>query len=111
MIVSITSLKLKSPWHYFKFVVRGMRVMKQINETPYLKKRTIGIWLTHYTMTLWESEHDMKLFVRSGDHLTSIKESRNIAEEIKTYTYSATQLPSWKEGKILLLQFGKIIHY
>ena len=61
-----------------------------------------GFWTTHYTMTLWKNEADLKDFARSGAHLKYMKTSGKIAKAIKTLTIDATEIPSWKEAKAML---------
>lgn len=58
--------------------------------------------MKHYTMTLWESEQDLKLFASSGAHLDAMKSSKEIAREIRTITIDADKLPNWKEAEKLL---------
>ena len=61
-------------------------------------------------MTLWETEHDLKEFARSGSHLEAMKNSRQIAKEIRTLTIDAEVLPNWKEAK-KMLEGGKVITF
>ena len=65
----------------------------------------------HYTMTLWESEEDLKAFAASGAHLEAMKKGASIAREIRTLTIDGEQLPDWKTAKELLKKEGKGIMY
>ena len=65
----------------------------------------------HYTMTLWESEEDLKAFAASGAHLEAMKKGASIAREIRTLTIDATELPDWKTAKKMLEKEGKSITY
>jgi len=73
-----------------------------------MKKR--GIWTKHYTMTLWNSEQELKDFARSGAHLAAMKEGGKISKEIRTYTYDADTLPDWKTA-FDLLKTAKVVKY
>lgn len=64
----------------------------------------------HYTMTLWNSDAELKEFAKSGAHLEAMKKSKNIAKEIRTITIDTDSLPSWKEAK-KLLENGKVFKY
>lgn len=86
------------------------KIVKQLNQSNCKAFKVSGIWISHYTMSLWENEEEMKRFARSGAHLDAMKASKEIANEIITSTLDADQLPSWKEAK-KLLEKGKVIRY
>ena len=65
----------------------------------------------HYTMTLWDNEADLKAFASTGAHLEAMKKSKEIAKEIRIYTYDADSLPSWKEAKQLLASKAKVYQF
>ncbi len=79
-----------------------MNILKQLKTTNCKAFKKRGIWTKHYTMTLWESEQQLKDFARSGAHLEAMKTSKSIASEIKTYTYDADKLPDWNSALKLL---------
>ena len=110
MKVTITSIELKGPLQFFALSTRAMKIVKQLKSTNYKDFKKQGFWTKHYTMTLWNSEQEIKEFARSGAHLEAMKESRRIAKEIQTITIEANNLPSWKEAKELLKK-GKIISF
>lgn len=111
MKVTITSLELRSPLHFFALSYRAMKIMMQLQKTPCVKKRTRGFWTKHYTMTLWNSENDLKDFAKVGAHLTAMKDGKSVAKEIRTLTYEANSLPSWKDAKALIHEKGKVTRY
>ena len=111
MKITITSLKLKSIWHFFKFSLLGMKVLGQLKDSKRVKQRTVGFWRMHYTMTLWNNEQEMREFARTSHHLTGMQRSREIADEIRIYTYDGDELPGWKEAIALLHSNGRIIKY
>ena len=110
MKVTITSIELKGPLKFFGLSKRAMGIIKQLQASNYKGFKKKGFWTTHYTMTLWESEEDLKAFATSGAHLQAMKESAQIAKEIRTLTIDAEELPNWKEA-IALLQTAKPIVY
>lgn len=110
MKVTITSLELKSPLNFFALSLSALKIMKQLKTTNYLGFKKRGVWKTHYTMTLWETEEDMKDFYLSGAHLDAMKNSKLIAKEIRTITIEADKLPSWKKAKQLLTN-GKVYKF
>jgi hypothetical protein len=110
MKVTITSLELKGPMKFFALSAEAFKIMKQMRGTGHLAFKKRGIWTTHYTMSLWPNEESMKAFARSGAHLEAMKHSKEIAKEIRTFTYDAAELPNWKMAKELLKQ-AKIIRY
>ncbi|QCK16650.1 DUF3291 domain-containing protein [Mangrovivirga cuniculi] len=110
MKATITSIKLKKPWHFFVLSKMALRIFKQLKTTKCKQYKSTGFWTLHYTMTLWEEESDMKEFAKSGAHLEAMKRSSNIASEIHTITINAKNLPTWKEAKLLLGK-GKVLRY
>ena len=111
MKATITSIELKGPLKFFALSAQALQIVKQLKSTKHKAFKKRGFWTTHYTMTLWASEEDLKAFAHSGAHLNAMKMSKDIAKEIRTITIDAEQLPSWKEAKALLLREGKVIEY
>lgn len=110
MKATITSIELKGPFKFFALSARALKIIKQLKATNYKDFKKKGIWTKHYTMTLWESEKDLREFATSGAHLEAMKESAKIAKEIRTITIEANKLPSWEEA-ILLLERAKVYKY
>jgi len=102
MKATITQINLKSPFHFFRLSLYALNIVRQLQKSKYVEFKKTGIWTTHYTMTLWNSEQDMKEFARSGAHLESMKVSKKIASKIKAVTIDAESLPDWKTAKQLL---------
>lgn len=84
--------------------------MKQLKATQYKEFRKKGIWTKHYTMTLWNSEDELKEFARSGAHLDAMKKSKSLAKEIRTLTYDTDRLPTWKEA-VRMLDQAKVLRF
>jgi len=103
MFVTITSLQLKGPLQFFRLSYIAMKIVAQLKSDPACKQyRSQGFWTLHYTMSLWEDENSLKEFAKAGAHLQGMKRSKEVASEIRTYTYSADYLPNWATAKVLL---------
>jgi hypothetical protein len=111
MIVVITSLKLKTPFHFFALSLNALRITRHLKNTTYVAFKSRGFWKMHYTMSLWENMEAMKEFARNGAHLAAMKQSATIAQEIRTLTVELPSLPSWKEAKEMLLKKGKVLRF
>lgn len=111
MLVTITSIELKSPFKFFPLSIYALNILNQLNATNCKDFKKQGIWTTHYTMTLWENEADMKAFARSGAHQEAMQKGANIAKEIKTLTIESDQLPNWKDAKAALKKDGRVMRY
>lgn len=110
MKVTITSIELKGPFKFFLLASKALQITRQLKATNCKDFSKRGFWTTHYTMTLWESEKELRAFTKSGAHLEAMKTSSEIAKEIWTFTYDAKELPSWDEAKKLLKK-GKVLRF
>jgi len=110
MKATITSIQLKGPFKFFALSARAMRIIRQLKASNCKDFKKTGIWTTHYTMTLWKSEEELRDFAASGAHLQAMKASGEIAKEIRTITIDADRLPNWAEAK-RLLQEAKVTCY
>jgi hypothetical protein len=110
MKATITSIELKGPLKFFLLSRKALGIIKQLKTTDCKDFKKKGFWTTHYTMTLWNSEDELKYFAKSGAHLNAMKSSKQIAKEIRTITIDAERLPQWKEA-IELLKQGKVYKY
>ena len=111
MKATITSITLKGPLKFFALSVQALAVTKQLKATACKEFKKQGFWNTHYTMTLWNNETELHDFARSGAHLAAMKTSKNIAQEIRTFTYETDSLPNWKEAKALLQEKAKVMTF
>ena len=110
MKATITSIELKGPFQFFALSRQALNIIRQLKSTSHKDFKKKGIWTMHYTMTLWETEEDLKAFAQSGAHLEAMKQSRKIAREIRTITIETDALPDWKEAK-KLLEGGKVFRF
>jgi hypothetical protein len=112
MKVTITSIELKSPFHFFALSLRALRIINQLRNTPgIVDKKTTGFWTMHYTMTLWDEEKSLRNFAKTAAHLEAMKISKDIAKEIRTLTCDAESLPTWKVAKADLKAKGRVQIY
>lgn len=112
LLVTITSIKLRSVWHFFRLSLFGMKISRQAkSEKGFIKMKNTGFGYDHYTISVWKTEEDIKRFSHSGTHLEAIKQTRRIATEVRTFTYQTGELPRWAEVKKLLELKGKILKF
>jgi hypothetical protein len=110
MVITITSIRLKSWWRFFQLSYHGLQITQQTRQQPgFIKMKNTGFGYMHFTMSAWEREEDVKKFYREGAHLAAMKRATAIATETRTFTYQADKLPKWKEAKQLLLEKGKVL--
>ena len=102
MKATITSIELRGPLKFFALSSGALKIIKQLRTTECKDFKKRGFWTTHYTMTLWNSEDQIRDFDKSGAHLEAMKKSKEIAKEIRTITLDVEELPNWKEAKLLL---------
>lgn len=113
MTLTITYIRLKSLWGFFKLSWFGLKISQQAkSKKGFIKMKNTGFGYHHYTLSVWETEGDMKVFAYSdGVHKDAMKKSKVISTEIRTYTYEEEQIPSWKEAKILVAEKGKVLRF
>jgi len=113
MVVTITSIRLKSIWKFFALSSFALQITRQLYKSKgMLKFRKTGLGKLHFTMTVWESEVDMKNFAYSnGAHMKFMKKSASIASELGTYTFESNEIPDWKTAKQLLVDKGKFLNF
>ena len=112
MVVTITSLHLKSVWLFFKLSWHGLQISRQAKTIPgFIKMKNTGFGYLHYTYSVWQDETSMKNFAKKGAHLEAMKQSSALATEIRTYTFETNNLPDWTKAKTLLEEKGKAIYY
>lgn len=112
MIVTVTSIQLRSVWGFFRLSLFGLKIMGQLKtEQGYVKMLKTGSGKLHYTLTVWQSEADMKRFARTGEHLAAMKAGKALASETRSYSYETDTIPAWPEAKRLLMEQGKVVSY
>jgi len=110
MVITITSVRLKSWWRFFQLSLHGFKISQQLKgQKGFIKLKNTGFGYLHFTMSAWESEEDVRRFFREGAHLAALKQASKIATETRTFTYQAENLPTWEEAKQLLVEKGKVL--
>ncbi|HMJ69307.1 MAG TPA: hypothetical protein VK508_10445 [Cyclobacteriaceae bacterium] len=110
MYITITSLELKGPFHFFKLAGMALLITRQMKTTDgFVQYKSTGFWTSHYTMSIWKTEKDLKSFARSGAHLDGMKRYREVASEIRTLTIAGEKFPEWSMAKDMLVKNGKVI--
>lgn len=111
MTITITSIRLRSMWQFFKLSWLGLNISRQAATQPgYLMMKNAGFGYMHYTISAWDNEEAMKAFAyKKGAHQDALKESQNLSTEIKTYSYQGTELPDWITAKKLVDEKGKVL--
>lgn len=79
-----------------------MYVVKQLKTIIFKRFKKKGIWTKHYTMTLWNSEEELRAFTESGAHKEAMGKSTKIAKKIRTINLDVDKLTSWSAAKELL---------
>ncbi len=110
MKITITSIELRGPLKFFALSRQAMHIIRQLRATNCRQFKKRGFWTTHYTMTLWNSEEELKEFARSGAHLEAMRKSAQIAREIRTLTVEGDALPDWNTAREKL-QKAKVVRY
>jgi heme-degrading monooxygenase HmoA len=114
MVITITSIKLRSLWKFFALSFYALQIVRQAKtQKGFLKLRSTGFGYLHYTLTSWETEEDLRAFARSGAHLQSMKKSSALSTEIRTCTYNPgnDSLPTWREARTILNEKGKVLRF
>jgi hypothetical protein len=112
MIVTVTSIRLRHWWQYFRLTWNAMFIVKQARgHAGFLRLRNTGFGYLHFTVSAWKDEESMRAFARSGAHQKSMRVSRELATELRTYSYPSDRLPDWKTAKALLFEKGKVLSY
>ncbi len=95
--VSITGLRMKSPWHALRFWWHAVPSMVQAQRTPGClsasARRINGI---QHTLTVWEDERAMRRFLYRGAHGRAIRAFQSIGTG-KTFGYATDRIPDWSE--------------
>jgi heme-degrading monooxygenase HmoA len=113
MIITLTSVQLKSLWRQFSLFSLVVQIIQQTkSQKGFIKMETSkGLGYTHYTISVWNNEADLRAFARSGAHLKAMKESSKIATRVTTYTYQTEIIPDLASAKKLLKEKGKVLTY
>lgn len=112
MIVTITSLRLRSLSGFFRLSYTGLGIVRQTRSQPgFIKMKNTGFGYLHYTMSCWESAQAAKAFAHSGAHQAAMRIGGQLATEIRVYTFEGDTFPAWGEAKRLVAEKGRVFAY
>lgn len=111
MTIVVTSIQLKSLFHFFRFAILTFRSVQQLKKDhPKVVFLASGFPITFYTLSAWQDSTEMRTYVKSGHHLNAMKDSAKVASKIQTYSYDGNSIPTWKEAKEKLKE-GRILNF
>jgi heme-degrading monooxygenase HmoA len=112
MVITVTSLKLRRLWGFFRLTYLAMFIVRQTKTQPgFITMKNTGFGHWHFTLSAWESAEDARRFAHSGAHQEAMKFSRELASEIRIYTYPGDHLPNWNEAKQLVAERGTVFSF
>jgi hypothetical protein len=110
--VSITRLRLRSFFYLFSFMVHASRSTRQlVTSSKFIKGKTLlDRKLTFWTMTLWNSEEDMRAYRNTEFHKAAMPKLQNWCDEasIAHWTQEDDAFPPWDEAWQRMKQSGRI---
>jgi len=105
--ISITGLKLNSPWHWPRFMWHAMRSSAQARKAEgNLRAEVKQVGRMYCTLSVWENHRAMKRFLYQGAHGKAVRDFDNFATGT-TYGYEAAETPDWDEAVRLLAEKGQ----
>jgi len=105
--VSITGLELKRKRHTFRFLWHALRAVRQARHARGILKAELNtINGVRHTLTVWESEADMRRFLYQGAHRAAIRVFPNIATG-KTFGFTTTEVPGLDDVHALWHERGR----
>lgn len=112
MVITITSLRLRSLFGFFPLTYTAMGIVRQIRKrSGFLGMRNTGFGYLHFTISAWENAASAKAFAHSGAHHSAMRNGGKLATEIRVHTYEAAAMPGWAEAKRLVAEKGRVIAF
>ena len=107
LYISITGLRLKRPWHHFRFWWLAIATMREAQQAPgNLQAAAKTIAGVRHTLSVWESKAAMRAFLYAGAHKKAIKAFPTIASG-KTFGFESERVPDWAEVHRLWQECGR----
>ena len=109
--VSITRLRLRSLRFLPGFALHTLRAQTQVRHAPGFQGGALlpdRRW-TFWTMTMWDSQEDMRAYILSGDHKAAMPKLLNWCDEASVVHWDQpdARLPSWQEAERQMRQTGR----
>lgn len=100
--ISITGLRLKSWFHFFRFTSYTMPAMSQAKAA----KGNVyadGTYMdgVFHTLSVWEDRSSMTKFMASGAHVKAMKIDHEVSRETRIFGYEGDKIPSWEEARAI----------
>ena len=98
VVVSVTGLRLKKPWHFIPFYLYSIpSIIQSKNSKGNLLTEVATINGVRHTFTIWQSQNQMNQFLYRKAHKRAIENFEKIATG-KTLQYQTNEVPSnWSE--------------
>ncbi len=101
VFVSVTRLRLKSPFYLPVFMWNNFLTSRQISKTPgfLAGKLLVDAKHTYWTMTAWEEQAAMKIFRNSGAHRSVIPKIQDWCDEASVVHWKQedSNFPDWED--------------
>ncbi|MFL5742862.1 MAG: hypothetical protein ACJ75B_21765 [Flavisolibacter sp.] len=109
--VSITRLRLRSAWYLLPFMVHTTRSANQlVRNSRFIKGKTLlDKHLTFWTMTLWNSEADMRTYRNADAHKKAMPKLQIWCDEasIVHWQQDSEEYPEWQSAWEHLISGGR----
>ena len=109
--VSVTRLRLRSARHLIPFLIFALMSSRQARRS----KGNLGVKLlrdanrTFWTLTAWQKDEDMRLFMMAGSHRRAMPKLLDWCDEasVTHWTQDDPELPSWDQAHRRLVEQGR----
>lgn len=110
VFVSVTRLRLKSPFYMPVFMWNNWLTSRQISKTPGFLggKLLVDANQAYWTMTAWDEQAAMKIFRNSGAHRSVMPKIQDWCDEASVvhWKQAKTSLPNWADVHQRLITEG-----
>ena len=109
--VSITRLRLRSALFLPRFVFHTLKSIRQVRLSNGFKKGALlpDRRLTFWTMTVWDSQSNMRLYVSNGSHVEAMRHLMNWCDEASVVHWEQAHdlMPSWRDADLRMRREGR----
>ena len=112
VFVSITRLRIRSVRFLPLFALHALRSLSQVKASPGFLCGSLlpDSRFTFWTMTVWDSEQDMRNYILAGAHKTAMPRLMHWCDEasITHWQQAETTAPSWAEADRRMRTEGRV---
>lgn len=109
--VSVTRLRVKSARYLIPFIIRALLSSRQARRSrgnlglKLLRDSHLAFW----TLTAWQSEDDMRLFMMAGAHRTAMPKLLDWCDEasVAHWEQETSELPTWYQAHRRIVEHGR----